>query len=46
MGMHPTESRDTFVRSVTDIAGKIPHQMGIQRNTKKRSYEHIKSGVV
>jgi len=46
MGMHRMENRDTFVKSVSGIAGKILHQMDIQRNARKKSYKRIKSGVV
>jgi hypothetical protein len=42
MGMHSTESRDTFARSVSGRGGKITHHMDIQRNTKKRLYRPIK----
>jgi hypothetical protein len=44
--MHPTESRDTSVRSVSDIAGKTQSVVDIQKNAKKKYCMPIKSAVV
>jgi len=46
MDMHPMESKDTSVRNVSGIAGRIHLLVDIQKNARKKYYVPIKSVAV